>query len=437
MWQREGLRERSPLGLLLSGDDVGPDAGCTASSPSPRRAASQCGAEVSDALLEAMRGLRMADPDLSLEPMLGKGLWMLAKLREQQPDLGAATKEVREALTALKAESEAAKAAAVASPAAEGGVPLETYGTLEAARPACFESLPPDLTEHVARWLASPSDLTSLWRVSWPIHNACSPVAAQLRRLLLRFPRMEHLLTVAGRDGGWQQGMAGSWQRRWPASRQRPYDYDAIFQQQQAADESEYAPAGMLRELPRASQPHHALQVTIEVQLGDELVHWSGSPVHAIFELAVSGEDRLTKPEWAKSDRPQLWTEAPAWWDELNYPTVDADPEHRGWDSLRARVYLTRGVHTVKVLEVDCPEYTEAQWPGEEGALWYGRSLVDRVGPCRHCGDDTHCPHCACMLVYTDYEGHFWLEFEGCGSESNTLSGAEVCGLLNLWPFGQ
>jgi len=46
------------------------------------------------------------------------------KLRAQQPDLGAATKEVREALTALKAESEAAKAAAVAPPAAEeGGAP--------------------------------------------------------------------------------------------------------------------------------------------------------------------------------------------------------------------------------------------------------------------------------------------------------------------------
>ena len=73
-----------------------------------------------DALLEAVRGLRVADPDLGFKPLL-------AKLQEQQPDLGAATKEVREALTALKAESEAAKAAAVASPAAEGGVPLETY----------------------------------------------------------------------------------------------------------------------------------------------------------------------------------------------------------------------------------------------------------------------------------------------------------------------
>eukprot|EP00964_Phaeocystis_antarctica_P023100 scaffold12898_cov36-Phaeocystis_antarctica.AAC.1 len=71
---------------------------------------------MSQALVEAVRGLHVADPDLGLKPLL-------AKLREQQPDLGAATREVREALTALKAEeSEAAKAAA-AQPAANEGVP--------------------------------------------------------------------------------------------------------------------------------------------------------------------------------------------------------------------------------------------------------------------------------------------------------------------------
>ena len=68
-----------------------------------------------DALLEAVRELRVAEPDLGFKPLL-------AKLQAQQPDLGAATKEVREALIALKAESEAAKAAA-AQPAANGGVP--------------------------------------------------------------------------------------------------------------------------------------------------------------------------------------------------------------------------------------------------------------------------------------------------------------------------
>ena len=71
-----------------------------------------------EAVLEAVRGLRVAESDLSFKPLL-------AKLRKQQPDLGAATKEVRAALAALKAESEAAAAAAAVPPAAdEGGVPL-------------------------------------------------------------------------------------------------------------------------------------------------------------------------------------------------------------------------------------------------------------------------------------------------------------------------
>eukprot|EP00964_Phaeocystis_antarctica_P006603 scaffold3577_cov63-Phaeocystis_antarctica.AAC.2 len=62
---------------------------------------------MADGLLEAVRALWLADPELGPKPLL-------AKLREQQPDLGAGNKEVREALTAVKAESEATKAAAAA-----------------------------------------------------------------------------------------------------------------------------------------------------------------------------------------------------------------------------------------------------------------------------------------------------------------------------------
>ena len=61
-----------------------------------------------DTLLEAVRALQVADPDLGQKPLL-------AKLREQQPDLGAGAKEVREALTALKAENEAKESAALAA----------------------------------------------------------------------------------------------------------------------------------------------------------------------------------------------------------------------------------------------------------------------------------------------------------------------------------
>eukprot|EP00964_Phaeocystis_antarctica_P002276 scaffold1181_cov63-Phaeocystis_antarctica.AAC.4 len=74
-----------------------------------------------EALLEAVRGLRVAEPDLGFKPLL-------AKLREQQPDLGAATKEVREALAALKAESEAAKAESEAAKAAAAAPPAADEG---------------------------------------------------------------------------------------------------------------------------------------------------------------------------------------------------------------------------------------------------------------------------------------------------------------------
>eukprot|EP00964_Phaeocystis_antarctica_P016744 scaffold9212_cov59-Phaeocystis_antarctica.AAC.1 len=87
-------------------------------------------ARMPDALLEAVRGLWLTDPELGPKPLL-------AKLQEQQPDLGAGNKEVREALASLKAESEATEAAAAAPPAtapppaaatppaaSEGGAPL-------------------------------------------------------------------------------------------------------------------------------------------------------------------------------------------------------------------------------------------------------------------------------------------------------------------------
>ena len=90
-----------------------------------------------DALLEAVRGLHVADPDLGPKPLL-------AKLREQQPDLGAGTREVREALNALKAESEA-KAAVVPPAAKEQGAPSPAALSL-----ACFgcARLPSDMDDN-------------------------------------------------------------------------------------------------------------------------------------------------------------------------------------------------------------------------------------------------------------------------------------------------
>ena len=67
------------------------------------------------------RGLRVVNPGLGVK-------LLLAKLREQQPGLRAGSEEVREALTALKAESErghqaTATSAGTEPPADEGGAP--------------------------------------------------------------------------------------------------------------------------------------------------------------------------------------------------------------------------------------------------------------------------------------------------------------------------
>ena len=77
------------------------------------------------------------EPDLGFKPLL-------AKRREQQPDLGAATKEVREAMAVLKAESEAATAATVPPAADEGGAP--SHPALSLACIGCLR-LPSDMDD--------------------------------------------------------------------------------------------------------------------------------------------------------------------------------------------------------------------------------------------------------------------------------------------------
>ena len=103
---------------------------------------------MSEALLQAVRGLHVADPDLGVKPLL-------AKLREQQPDLAAGNKEVREALIALKAEGEAkakAKAAAAAAAAAAVAAAAAAAAAATAAAAAAAAAAP-----------AAPLDVQTWW----------------------------------------------------------------------------------------------------------------------------------------------------------------------------------------------------------------------------------------------------------------------------------
>eukprot|EP00964_Phaeocystis_antarctica_P130025 scaffold93840_cov60-Phaeocystis_antarctica.AAC.1 len=89
---------------------------------------------MSEALLGAVRGLHVADPDLGVKPLL-------AKLREQQPDLRAGNKEVREALIAVKkAESEAATRATATAAAAAAAASAAAASAASAA-PAADENV--------------------------------------------------------------------------------------------------------------------------------------------------------------------------------------------------------------------------------------------------------------------------------------------------------
>ena len=88
---------------------------------------------MADGLLEAVRGLHLAHPELGPKPLL-------AKLRQQQPDLAAGNKEVREALAALKAEESKPTEPATATPPAASPPAAEDGGASPgvALSLACF-----------------------------------------------------------------------------------------------------------------------------------------------------------------------------------------------------------------------------------------------------------------------------------------------------------
>ena len=102
---------------------------------------------MADGLLELVRGLWLASPDLGPKPLL-------AKLREQQPDLGAGTREVCEVLVkVLKAEGEAkadataaAAHAAAAAPHAAAHCDAPSNVALSLACIGCFR-LPSDMDD--------------------------------------------------------------------------------------------------------------------------------------------------------------------------------------------------------------------------------------------------------------------------------------------------
>ena len=94
---------------------------------------------MADDVLEAVRGLHLAHPELGPKPLL-------VKLREQQPDLAAGNKEVREALAVLKAEErKPTEAAAATAPLAAAPPAATAPSTADAGGAPPNASLAPSL----------------------------------------------------------------------------------------------------------------------------------------------------------------------------------------------------------------------------------------------------------------------------------------------------
>ena len=90
---------------------------------------------VTPALLEVVRPLRAAAPALGLEPLV-------ARLREQRPDLDAGAEQVGEALRALQAEESEATANAAAPAAADDEYALLVNEMVDACETALKRGTP-------------------------------------------------------------------------------------------------------------------------------------------------------------------------------------------------------------------------------------------------------------------------------------------------------
>ena len=264
-----------------------------------------------DALLEAVRGLRVAEPDLGFKPLL-------AKLRAQQPDLGAATKEVREALAALKAESEAAKAAAAAPPAAdEGGAPSNV--ALSLACIGCFR-LPSDMDDErekhpicdMCRDLKLPT--TYLCGINCP----ANPGAWELHGAFHKKVRRQR---KRNEDGGAQQQRnreAAEWQARRAAQTGDEYD-ELMAKGARYGSQEDYRKAGKaFREAIalRPDEPEAYLNLGVALTCSGHKVEaaqwyleakerfrvgsegWAKATAEAFHMLRLEQCDEVAKPGW-------------------------------------------------------------------------------------------------------------------------------------------
>ena len=287
---------------------------------------------------------------------------------------------------------------------------------------ACLNSLPLELIGHVALWLHSLTDLAQLQCVDRQCRDGSSARTAQLSQLLGHFPRLQHILRHAARE----------------SLCPRPLDLDAILAQQQAADNGEQRVAGVLQELPHAEQLDPALLLTVEMRYMAEFSLWSGSPTHAYF---YDRPQNVMGPTY----RPRLWTERPKWMNELNsLNEVDPEAADRGWAALHVRAFLTRGVHTVKILDAadgvarDGGQLTGwHEYDGSADTMSFGPNLWPFGYVCRdeETFPATHNKETFDITFDWSDNGYFELGFFS-NHNGQDFSLSNVRGLFNnVWPF--
>ena len=169
---------------------------------------------------------------------------------------------------------------------------------------------------------------------------------AQLSQLLSRFPRLKHIL--------WHAACENLSARA--RSTLTPFSRSSMPLTSNSSMSLECC-----KRCPTLhEQLDPALLLTVEMRYLTEFALWSGSPKHA-FDVtgACRGFDGCRNVKVGPIYRPRLWKERPEWINELNRLIKDGL-------ECDSRVFLTRGVHTIKVLDA-------THGVGQENSPW----LVD------------------------------------------------------------
>ena len=279
-----------------------------------------------DALLEAVRGLRVAEPDLGLKPLL-------AKLREQRPELGAATKEVREALATLTAESEAAaKPAAPAPAAAARGAPSDV-----------------ELSLRCIGCLRLPSEMPD-GREKHPICDKCKELKLPTTYLCG--------MNCPGNPGAWE--LHGVFHKKLRKDRKRQEDGGAAQQQNREAAER---------------------QAQFAAQSGD-----------AYQELVAKGTRYAAKEDWRKAGKAFREAIALRPDDPTAYFNLGAVLDISG-HSVEAAQWFLEARERVPVGSDRCGERSAPRWPSRSGGTTRGSRRCRRSwsGRCRTMSQPSPC----------------------------------------------